>query len=121
MLDKFSAWSYRDNNNCWHFVRQWQIERCGVPESALPSHSDISPNNKHSMTKAAYGVMKDYILCKAEEGAIACMFKGKALIHVGVVFNGQIAHACKSRNRVTESIKKFAQGQEVRFYKYANA
>ena len=119
MLDKFSAWQYRDDHNCWHFVRAWQIERCGVPESALPEHKGINPEDKRSMTKAAVLVMSEYSRCQPEEGAIACQFRDNVLLHVGVVHNGLIANVNKSKNRINNTIEEFRNGAKLRFYIYA--
>lgn len=123
MFDKFDVWQYRDDRNCWDYVREFLIERVGIKESDAPSY-EISPNDKRAMTKAARGVARNFEICGPEHGAVACHYVGRTIVHVGIVDGGIIRHTGKATGTIKSTIAEFeamAQRTEYRRYKWQNS
>lgn len=119
MLSKFDLWIYSDTSNCWDYVREWLIDKAGVPEEHVPKFG-ILPTNKLAMTKA-YSVVKPmFIECAPEQNAVACQFVGRALVHVGVVDGPFVRHVSSKKGAIKDKISEFQKHKTV-FFKYANA
>ena len=108
MFNDLLTWSYRDDNNCWDFVRACLL-RVGVPDSDIPKY-DIRPNDKESMTIASRTVARSFIECNPMNYAVASEYRGKTIIHVGFVYNGYVYHAAKSKGAQKTRIKDFERG-----------
>lgn len=119
MFNKFDLWKYSDNSNCWDYVREWLIERAGVPEDAVPRFG-ILPSDKKSMTEAYRGVKGRFVECGPEQNAVACQYSGKLLIHVGVVDGNYVRHTGRQKGTTKEKISDFEKMKTV-YFKYAKA
>ena len=106
MFDRFDCWKYSEFHNCWDFVREFLIDRAGVPPEDVPRYG-ICPDDKKAMTLAARSVEKTFNPCEPRQFAIACHFIGKTIIHVGVVDGGRIRHTGKNRGTTKSTIKDF--------------
>lgn len=106
MIDKFDLWQYRENANCWDFVRAFLIERAGIDAADVPRFG-ICPDDKKAMTKASAGVRRSFSESGPEQFAIACHYVGRVLYHVGVVDGGIIRHTGKQTGTRKDSIKEF--------------
>lgn len=123
MFDKFDVWQYRDDRNCWDFVREFLIERLGVSVDHAPIY-DIHPDDKKAMTLAARGVAKNFDVCDPEHGAVACHYQGNAIIHVGVIDGNMVRHTGRDTGTMKSTIAEFegmAQRTEYRRYKWHNS
>lgn len=105
MFNDLLAWQYRDDHNCWDFVRECLL-KVGVPDVDIPKYG-IHPNNKSEMTKASIDVAKTFVECGPINFAVASEYRGKTIIHVGIVYNGYIYHASKSKGAIKSRIKDF--------------
>lgn len=114
MFDKFDTWTYSDNSNCWDFVRAWMI-RAGVPESDVPKYG-ILPTDKRAMTKAANQVKTNFVDCGPIQNAIACQYRGRTILHVGVVDEGLIRHTSSQFGTKRSKIADF-QRENKTIYK----
>jgi hypothetical protein len=109
MQPKWHFWQYRDDRNCWAFVRAVLIEEFSVPESAIPVWGSITPKERRAMTKAYRSMRNEFTqLDKPISGAIACHFTGRTLTHVGVVAGGEVWHVGSAFGMKKEPINKFA-------------
>ena len=116
----YKLWQYRDDRNCWDFVRTVLNEQFNVPVDAVPKFG-ICPDDKRGMTKAFLGVKKSFrSIEQAQEGAVACHFSGRALTHVGVVLNGKVWHAGKSQGVKSESIQAFEKQSKTGYFLWLN-
>ena len=106
MLDKFTTWQYRDDRNCWDFVREFLIEKAGISAEHLPKYG-ILPEDKQSMTAAANSIRGGFIDCDPVNFAIACHYIGHTIIHVGVVYNGYVLHTGSKFGTKKSTIKAF--------------
>jgi molybdopterin synthase catalytic subunit len=116
MWDKFDIWKYRDNANCWDYVREFLIERAGVPSSDVPKYG-IAPDNKREMTKAANDVKQTFIDSEPVQHAVACHYVGRTIIHVGVIDNGYVRHTGKKTGTMKSTIKEFEAMCQKTIYK----
>lgn len=105
MFNDLLAWQYRDDNNCWDFVRACLL-RIGVPVSDIPKYG-INPNDKIEMTRASIDVAQSFIECGPINYAVASEYRGKTILHVGIVYNGYIYHASKSKGAQKTKVKDF--------------
>lgn len=115
MFDRFDCWQYRADANCWDFVRQYLIEKAGVPAIDVPMFG-ISPDNKRQMTKAARGVALAFTESEPVSNAIACHYMGNILFHVGIVEGGNVRHTSSQRGTVKESIAEFERHADKTTY-----
>lgn len=106
MFSKFEIWQYRDDRNCWDYVREFLIERAGVPAKDVPKFG-ISPEDKRSMTKASEDVKKTFYDSDPINYAVACHYLRGILIHVGIVFEGRVWHTSKHNGTTKSTIKEF--------------
>jgi hypothetical protein len=107
MFDRFDTWQYRSDANCWDFVREWLIERLGVPEKDVPKYG-ICPNDKTSMHKAAHDeVIPQFEVTSPINGAIAAHYLGSTLYHVGVVDGNFVRHTNSKSGTRKDPIKAF--------------
>lgn len=116
MLDMM-LWSYRDDNNCWDYVRYWLIKLFDVPEKAVPKYG-IIPNDKKSMTKAYKLVRSGFSESEPTNGAVACQYRGRLLDHVGLVYNHMVYHVKDKSGVMVEPLAEFIRGKKVVFYAY---
>jgi hypothetical protein len=106
MLNKFDSWQYRDDRNCWDFVREFLIDVGGVPAECLPKYG-IAPSDKKSMTEAAQSIESGFVDSEPVDFAIACHYIGNTIIHVGVVYNGYVLHTGAKHGTKKNTIKAF--------------
>lgn len=116
MLDKFDIWKYRDNANCWDYVREYLIERAGIPPGDVPKYG-ILPSDKRAMTKAANDVKQTFINSGPVQYAVACHYLGKTIIHVGVIDKGCVRHTGSKTGTMKSSIKDFEAMSQKTIYK----
>ena len=116
MFDRFDCWKYTDNHNCWDFVREFLIDRAGVPSEDVPKYG-ICPTDKKAMTKAAREVQKTFTLCEPQQYAIACHFVGRVIIHVGVVDGDIIRHTGKVQGTTKSTVRDFEAMAQKTIYK----
>lgn len=114
MFDRFDHWQYRDDNNCWDYVREFLIEKANVPPDDIPKFG-ICPRNKTAMTEAACQLMPNFVDSDAVDFAIACRYSGRVLQHVGVVYRGIIRHVGCPKSLKLESIKDFERVGTVKY------
>lgn len=116
MLDKFDTWQYRSDANCWDFVREWLIEKLGVPESDVPKYG-ICPDNKKEMHRAHLDVIPIFEVTKPRNGSIAAQYMGKTLFHVGVVDGEYVRHTNRRIGTRKDKITTFErQASKVIYY-----
>lgn len=118
MFDKFDVWQFRDNANCWDYVRTFLVEKHGVPESAVPKYG-ILPDDKKSLNMAAKEVAKNFVDSKPCDGAIACHCIGNAIVHVGVVDKGYVRHTSKQWGTIKSTIREYEALAKTVYKKYA--
>jgi len=116
MFDKFDCWKYSDFHNCWDYVREFLIDRAGVPSEDVPKYG-ICPDDKKAMTLAARNVEKTFTLCEPQQFAIACHFMGKIITHVGVVDGDRIRHTGRTQGTTKSTIKEFESMSPKTIYK----
>jgi hypothetical protein len=100
MFNRFDVWRYTDDSNCWDLVRQWLVG-VGVPECDVPKYG-IIPSNKKAMTKAANDVKTNFVDCGPVQNAIACHYRGRTILHVGIVDGGMVRHTSRSGTMKTK-------------------
>lgn len=105
MFNDMLAWQYRDDNNCWDFVREC-LRRIGVPESDAPGYG-IHPDDKKGMTRAAKTVAENFIECGPIDFSVASQYSGRTILHVGIVYNGFVYHAGKKQGAQKTKIADF--------------
>lgn len=101
-------WQYRDDANCFDFVRALLITQYNYPESAIPRF-DILPTERLAMTRE-YKKLTGFfgLLDTPEPQAIACQFRGRVLAHVGLVREcGLIWHAGRAQGVRVDSVATF--------------
>lgn len=116
MFDRFATWQYRDDANCWDYVREYLLEYTNIPAHDLPKFG-IHPSNKRKMTSAANRVVSTFRNTPPVDYAIACHYMGKVLYHVGVVVNGKVIHTGEKTGTVSEAIKSFERRASITKYK----
>lgn len=110
MFDRFDIWQYRDDANCWDYVREWLIEKAGVPAVDVPKFG-ICPYDKKSMHAAHNGVIKTFIrVDEPLNHAIAAQYIGKTIFHVGIVDGDNVRHTGRKQGTRKEKIKEFEKG-----------
>lgn len=72
-----------DRYDCWGLVREVRHERYG--KRLLPSWGDVRNTMPREFTEAYRAEAAAMELCDPEPGAIACVFRGALMLHVGVV------------------------------------
>jgi hypothetical protein len=120
MRDNWLLWQYRDDNNCWDFVRAILTKEFNVPLDAVPKFG-ICPSDKTSMTSAYQAVKQGFKRIKQPvDGAVACHFHGRTLVHVGVVMDGKVYHASSHSGTRKNSIKTFSRISTTGYYQWQN-
>lgn len=120
MHDQYLLWQYRDDNNCWDFVRHVLSKEFNVPAAAIPKFG-ICPSDKLSMTNAFYDVKQKFKkITQPLHGAVACHFMGSVLIHVGVVLGDKVYHASSRNGTRKDTIKHFTRTAKTRFFLWQN-
>lgn len=119
MIDRFTAWQYRDDNNCWDFVREYLCYHTKVDPQDVPKFG-ICPDDKRGMTKAAIKVERAFSHCGPIDLAIGCQYAGKLLIHVGIVHGGKVKHVSSTEGYICESIDRFELRSKYTIYKIHN-
>ena len=106
MLDRFAFWQYRDDNNCWDYVREFLIEKAGIPADHVPKFG-IAPKDKRSMHKAGRQVAASFKSSDPTDFAVACHYRGGVLFHVGIVHNGRVRHTGEKIGTRNDTIEDF--------------
>ena len=118
MHDEWLLWQYRADNNCWDFVRAVLNKEFNVPVSELPKFG-ICPSDKVSMTTAYQSVKSGFKrIANPVEGAVACHFHGRTLVHVGVVLGGKVFHTSSHSGTRKDSIKTFSRISTTGYYQW---
>lgn len=115
MFDKFDIWQYKANHNCWDYVREYLVEKLGIPSEDVPKYG-IAPSNKQEMTKAAKDVGRSFMPCEPMEGAVACHYLGRAIQHVGIIHGGVVRHTSREWGTIKESVKDFERRCQKTLY-----
>ena len=102
----YSLWKYKDDSNCWDYVREWMIREAKIPAEDVPKFG-ICPQDKPSMNEAYLEVRKGFELCEPQQFAIACNCKGRMIDHVGVVYNDKVWHTAETMGTQALSLKAF--------------
>ena len=122
---KYLASRYADHGrtlpdlDCWGMVRAVLAERAGIE---LPEFGHIHPDDKRRMSAAMGTVLPQFAPCQPAELAIACVFHGEVLLHVGIVaaVDGrlQVLHTRRHTGPLIEPLRRFHSryGSNVRFY-----
>lgn len=88
-LNRYLTAEYRDNGqgphyyNCWFLTRAVRHELYGC--SLLCEWGHVNPQNKRQVTDAWHEAEPMLEKGAPTLGAIACVFRGRLLLHVGVV------------------------------------
>lgn len=106
MLDEYDLWAYRDDHNCWDYVREILIAKANIPARDVPKFG-ISPKDKINMTRASNNVASAFVRSGPEQYAVACHYKKRTLIHVGIVENGKIRHTGEGIGTRRDKIEDF--------------
>lgn len=124
----YLIWSYRDDNNCWDYVRACLNQLYGVPLDYLPKFGAVLDEGREiteGMTKLKMEAMthgQRFIIplctpCGPIDGAIACKYYDDYLYHVGIVIGDKVCHVRKSRTGVRQdTIKHFETGARTEYY-----
>jgi len=115
MLDKFSMWRWQENANCWDFVREYAIDVLYIPAIDVPKFGALSVD-KRATTKAYRDIKSAFLDSPCKHGAIACHFRGKLLIHVGVVVGDRIYHCQEGGHAKKDKIRAFEAMAETRYW-----
>jgi hypothetical protein len=127
---KYMIWQYRDDNNCWDYVRYWLINEFGVPEKEVPKFGAVvskkdgdtalfsmTDEKMKAMTDGSCEVIKHCSESGPVNGAIACKYFGDYMYHVGIVIGGNVCHIGKSSTGVKcEPIDKFSRAGKTKYY-----
>lgn len=113
---KYELWQYRDDANCWDYVREFLLDFTDVPEEDVPPFT-IHPDDKKNMTGASLGVAGNFVDCTPRDYAIACQYHGVSLIHVGVVYGGRIWHSGRKCGTRRDKIKLFERLSQKTVYR----
>ena len=105
-LSWFNLWKYRDDANCWDYVREWMIREAKIPADDVPKFG-ICPDDKRGMTKAYIEVRRGFDECEPQQFAIACSCRGRLIDHVGVVYNDRIWHTGRKAGTQSLSVEAF--------------
>lgn len=119
-MGDWRLWQYRDDNNCWDFVRTVLHVEFNVPLSAIPRFG-ICPDDKTAMTSAYQVVKRQFTRVRAPTaGTVVCHFDGDTLLHVGIVrHDGRVWHASSASKGVTNvSVPVFQKIATTRFYQW---
>lgn len=106
MFDRFDVWQFSDNANCWDYVREYLIEKFSIPKADVPKFG-ILPCDKRAMTKASEEVQSGFVDAKPVDGAVACHYLGKTILHVGIVDGGMVRHTSRQWGTIRSTIKEF--------------
>tara|TARA_B100000614_G_C14236739_1_gene364819 strand:- start:200 stop:577 length:378 start_codon:yes stop_codon:yes gene_type:complete len=118
MRDRWQVWQYRDDANCWDFVRAMLINEAGINPAVLPVFG-VLPDDKRGMTKAHHVVRGAFRAVNTPATFdVACQYRGKCLIHVGIVIDGAIWHVGRKTGFRIDHIPLFSQQRKVMFYRY---
>lgn len=115
MFDKFDVWQYRDNHNCWDYVREFLIDKTCLTHDDVPKFG-VSPDDKKGMTTAYSGLVDNFVECEPLDFSIACHFYGRVLVHVGIVYNGKVLHTGRMFGLSRNSIERFSSMMKTKFY-----
>jgi len=116
MFNRFDIWKFKDDANCWDFVREFLLENTDIPEFDLPRYG-IHPNSKKEMTAASRAVNSTFIECGPIQFAIACHFVKNTLFHVGVVDCEKVRHTTRQLGTLKESVGSFERRSSITKYK----
>lgn len=116
MFNRWESWNYSNDSNCWDLVRSYLSYR-GVPDFVIPKFG-IIPDDKKAMTKAhrqleSYFPVIDYPV----DNAVACQYRGRVFIHVGVVVGDKVLHSNK-HGTFKSTFEEFAQKYQVKYRLY---
>lgn len=117
MPDRFDCWRFSDSNNCWEFVRQYLIEKAKIPSEDVPKLG-VCINDHRAKTSSYAEISKTFTqIPEPKDFAIACDFRGKLLVHVGIVEGCTIRHATQKGSH-RDKISKFESmsAGQTRYY-----
>lgn len=108
--------------DCWGLVRAVLRER-GV--GLFPAFGAVHPDDKSGMTEAMTGLISTFATTPPTPDAIACLFRGEVLLHVGVVLAVDgvlvVLHTGRRTGPRLQPVESFLReygASNVRFYKY---
>lgn len=103
------SWIYRDDNNCWDFVRH-KMAKKGIELLSF----DVDPEDEEAVNIGYKKTIGQFVECGRDEGALACHYRGDVFIHVGIVIGGKVHHANKNGYRVN-NFKTFERLAKTRY------
>lgn len=117
MFDRFDVWQYREDNNCWDFVREFLLDRTSIPSEDIPKFG-ICPKDKRSINSAAKDLYGSFVETGPVNFSIACQYIGGILHHIGVVDGGYIRHHTGSvKYPLRDTVKQFeSRGGTVKYF-----
>lgn len=108
--------------DCWGLARE-ALARYGWPN--LPAFGRISARSRERVQLAVASMLPLVEPCAAQDGALAAVYRGGRLDHVGVVMeiDGRlfVMHTSSTRGVRRESLRAFERSQpNVRYYRARN-
>lgn len=110
--------------DCWGLVRAVLAERLAV---TLPAFGSVHPDDKPGMTRAMGQLLPAFLPAAPADYAIACLFRGEVLLHVGVVVTvdgfRQVLHTGRRTGPRRQAVGSFVRehgAENVRFYQYVD-
>jgi hypothetical protein len=119
-MTKYQLWQYRNDNNCWDFVRAVLKDEFKVPEMSIPrfglcKDDVIAVDSAYSEVKSGFAA-----IARPMESAIACHFAGLALNHVGIVVGDRVWHVGSATNVRADKFRTFERKARTEYYKWQN-
>jgi len=109
---KYLIWQYRDDNNCWDYVRYWLNKEFKVPMDELPKYGILSGRERGHLSVDNYCHESGPV-----NGAIACKYRRGHLYHVGIVICGKILHVRSLKAGVSKDTpQQFNSAGNVKYY-----
>lgn len=93
MIDRYTRAPYREGGrgpvfyDCWGLCIEVRHKVFGLP--LLPSLARVGKDCIRENTKAYHELKLSMVECNPQPGAIAAVFRGKSMLHVGVVIKSE--------------------------------
>lgn len=108
-----------DKYDCWGLVRDVRVNLFDLP--LLPSWGLVDPNNKRQVTDAWHHTEAVFSLSGPTPGALAAVFHGSLLLHVGIVVNADkgisVLDTLPDRGPAITRLADYIEQYDVRFYR----
>jgi hypothetical protein len=111
-------WQYRDDHNCWDFVRAVLEKEFNIPSYAIPKHGVCATDKAGIDTTYQHEKQRFIPINAPQNGAVACQYAGETLTHVGIVLNDFIFHASSRHGVRKTTLSAFLRIAKTRFYQW---